>query len=181
MEQFSRIITSPKAPQKNLTGNSRIVKDLAADIHGDIQKWNGIHLHGLSIIKSITAMKTDDSFSEGLQDLCDQLEGDVDQLDSIVERLNRAVSQIKTVALLQTIQDKLFVTWRVEHFVKAVEQIHEAYKEELELKRKILENVAHGSSDSWKMLHLAAWVHQPMIPHNLHVTLESLLVETGHR
>ncbi|CAD6222623.1 GSCOCG00001059001-RA-CDS, partial [Cotesia congregata] len=80
MEQFSRVITSPKATQKNLTGNSRIVKDLAADIHGDIQKWNGIHLHGLSIIKSITAMKTDDSFSEGLQDLCDQLEEDVDQL-----------------------------------------------------------------------------------------------------
>ncbi|XP_057328714.1 cyclin-dependent kinase 2-interacting protein-like isoform X2 [Microplitis mediator] len=173
---------SPKAsPQKNLTGNPRIIKDLAADIHRDIQTWNGIHLHGLSIIKSITAIKTDESFPEGLQELCDQLENDINLLDETVVRLNRALSQIKTVSLIHNSNDKLFIIWTTQNFEKAVEQIYEAYREEARLKRKILENVAHGYSDSWKMLHLAAWVHQPMIPHNLNVTLESLLVETGHR
>ncbi|XP_053594766.1 cyclin-dependent kinase 2-interacting protein [Microplitis demolitor] len=182
MEGFLPVITSPKpSPQKNLTGNPRIIKDLAADIHRDIQTWNGIHLHGLSIIKSITAIKTDDSFSEEILELCDQLEKDIELLDGVVVRLNRALSQIKTVSLIHNSNDKLFKTWSTKKFEKAVEQIYEAYREEAGFKRSILENVAHGYTDSWKMLHLAAWVHQPMLPHNLNTTLESLLIETGHR
>lgn len=65
--------------------------------------------------------------------------------------------------------------------VATSETIHDAYKKEAHVKRIILENVAHDHKDSWKMLHLAAWVHQTQIPDNLPTNLESMLVETKLR
>jgi hypothetical protein len=49
------------------------------------------------------------------------------------------------------------------------------------VKRIILENVAHDHRDSWKMLHLATWVHQTQISDNVKTNLESMLVETKLR
>lgn len=66
--------------QKNLTGNPRIVRDLAATIHSSVQQWNNIHLHGLSVLKNITQTKNDETFPHGLQDLCDDLSKDCDKL-----------------------------------------------------------------------------------------------------
>lgn len=63
-----------------MTGNPRILKDLAADVYNFIQKWNNVHLHGMSLLKSITELKVDSSYPRGLQELCDELEKDVDQM-----------------------------------------------------------------------------------------------------
>lgn len=60
-------------------------------------------------------------------------------------------------------------------------QIYEVYKEEAAVKRKVFENIAHNHNESWKMLHIATWVHQINISENVTTLLESLLVETGHR
>ncbi|XP_015118721.1 cyclin-dependent kinase 2-interacting protein [Diachasma alloeum] len=182
MEHFSPVVTSPKtSPHQNLTGAKRIVKDLAATIHSSIQQWNNTHIHGVEVLNAITAMKGDESFPEGLQELCDTLEKDVDELDQIVSNLKLSLHQMTAGVSLHRGPDKLFKTWPNERFVEIAQLIYDAYKDEADLKRKILENVAHDSRDSWKMLHLAAWVHQPMIPHDLNVSLESLLTETGHR
>lgn len=59
--------------------------------------------------------------------------------------------------------------------------IYNSYRQEAIVKQAVLENVAHDHRDEFKMLHLAAWVHQPMIPYDLHKKLESMLTETGHR
>ena len=64
---------------------------------------------------------------------------------------------------------------------EVAETIYEAYHMEVKLKRKLLENVAHNCTESWKMLHLAAWVYEPFITENLIILLDSLLIETGHR
>lgn len=63
-----------------LTGHARIVKDIAADIHSHIQKWNNINIHGVSLLKNIATLKCDKSFPDGLQEICDDLETDVNQL-----------------------------------------------------------------------------------------------------
>ncbi|XP_011310949.1 cyclin-dependent kinase 2-interacting protein [Fopius arisanus] len=182
MEHFAPVVTSPRtSPHQNLTGAKRIVKDLTATIHTSIQQWNNIHIHGVDVLKSITAMKFDDSFPEGLQELCDTLEKDVDRLDQVVSNLKLSFQQMTSAVSLHRGPEKLFKTWGNERFVEIAQLIYEVYKKEADLKRKILENVAHDYQDSWKMLHLAAWVHQPMIPHDLNVSLESLLIETGHR
>ncbi|XP_034938737.1 cyclin-dependent kinase 2-interacting protein-like [Chelonus insularis] len=181
MDQYRPVITSPKvSPQTNLTGHKRLVKDLAADIHAEIQKWNEIFLHGLDIIKSIMAIKVDDSYPEGLQNLCDQLEMDVDKMDGIVEKFKRASRRIHLISSLYS-DEKLFITWPIDKFVDTFEEIYEVYKDEVEVKRLVMENIAHDYSESWQQVHLALWVTQPKIPSNINLTLEALLTETGHR
>ncbi|XP_032672287.1 cyclin-dependent kinase 2-interacting protein [Odontomachus brunneus] len=167
---------------KNLTGIARHVRDLAADIHANIQQWNTLHLQGITCIKTITQEKqTKNYYSRTLQDLCDNLESICDSLDDKVRNLDRIKHQLKAVATLQKTSDKLFITWPTNKFGNVAETIYEAYHKEAKLKRKILENVAHNHTASWKMLHLAAWQYQPLLSENVTILLESLLLETGHR
>lgn len=175
-------LPSPKLYQtKNLTGNARHVRDLAADIHANIQQWNRLHLQGMIYLKNITQEKRDSSYSEILQQTCDKLEDVCDDLDGVVRNLDGIRHRLKTITALQKASDKLFLTWPTTKFGEIAETIYKTYYEEAKLKRKILENVAHGYTESWKMLHLAAWGHQPLLSENLTTLLESLLTETGHR
>ncbi|XP_034190161.1 cyclin-dependent kinase 2-interacting protein-like isoform X1 [Osmia lignaria lignaria] len=183
-EQFSPVskISSPKSTQgRNLTGSVRHIRDLAADIHGNIQNWNTFHLQGVTLLKNISQLKQDESYSQTLQELCDKLEDVCDALDNTVKSLGDIAYQIKVTASLETHKDKLFVTWPNIKFEQVAELIYNTYFQEAKIKRKILEDVAHYYTESWKMLFLATWVHQSLIPENLTISLESLLIETGHR
>ncbi|XP_003706698.2 cyclin-dependent kinase 2-interacting protein [Megachile rotundata] len=183
-EQFSPVqkILSPRSGQgKNLTGYVRHIRDLAADIHGNIQNWNALHLQGVTLLKTITQLKQDESYPQDLQELCDKLENICDALDDIVKSLGEIAHQIKITASLETRVEKLFITWPNVKFEQIAKLIYDAYSQETKIKRKILENVAHYYTESWKMLFLATWVHQPSIPENVTTALELLLIETGHR
>lgn len=58
-----------------MTGVARHVRDLAANIHANIQQWNTLHLQGITCIKNITQEKQfKNYYSRTLQDLCDNLE-----------------------------------------------------------------------------------------------------------
>ncbi|KYN43343.1 Cyclin-dependent kinase 2-interacting protein [Trachymyrmex septentrionalis] len=94
---------------------------------------------------------------------------------------NQIKNQLKAISTLEKTTDKLFITWPTTRFGEVAETIYEAYHMEVKLKRKLLENVAHNCTESWKMLHLAAWVYEPFITENLIILLDSLLIETGHR
>ncbi|XP_078039262.1 cyclin-dependent kinase 2-interacting protein-like [Augochlora pura] len=183
-EQFSPIskIQSVKPTQgRNLVGSARHIRDLAADIHTSIQQWNTAHLQGVALLKDITHKKQSTSYSQDLQELCDKLEHVCDALDAVVKNLAQITHQLKLTTSLNKDMDKLFTTWPVTKFDYVVELIHNMYSEEAKMKRKIFENVAHQYTDSWKMLCLATWVHQPLLPESLTIFLESLLIETGHR
>jgi len=74
-------LSSPKSFQgKNLTGTVRLIRDLAADIHANIQQWSNLHIQGITYLKNITQEKHDKNYSEILQDLCDKLENICDNL-----------------------------------------------------------------------------------------------------
>lgn len=62
---------------------------------------------------------------------------------------------------------------------EVAETVYKMYRKEAELKRNLLENVAHNHTESWNMFYLAAWVHQPLVSENLTILLNSLLIETG--
>ncbi|XP_015601650.1 cyclin-dependent kinase 2-interacting protein isoform X2 [Cephus cinctus] len=182
-EQYSPVIVpeSPVSKGTNLTGNPRLVRDLSADIHASIQQWNNIHLHGISILKAITQTKVDESYSEELQNLCDDLEKDCNSLADIVDNLKQLSHQMKAVASLHKSKEYMFLTWPVEIFGDVANEIYKAYEKDLAVRYKVLENVAHDHKESWKMLHLATWVHQTQISEKLTRLLESMLLETGHR
>lgn len=70
-----------KSPQgKNLTGNPRHVRDLAADIHANVQQWNNLHLQGVVHLQNIAQKLQDNSYSKDIQELCDKLGGVCDDL-----------------------------------------------------------------------------------------------------
>jgi len=74
-------LSSPKSFQgRNLTGTARLVRDLAADIHANIQQWSNLHIQGITYLKDITQEKHNKNYSESLQDLCDKLENICDNL-----------------------------------------------------------------------------------------------------
>ncbi|XP_076247228.1 cyclin-dependent kinase 2-interacting protein-like [Calliopsis andreniformis] len=183
-EQYSPVskVLSPKSTLgKNLTGSARHVRDLAADIHANIQQWNTAHLQGVTLLKNITQEKQNETYSQNLQELCDKLENICEILDNVVRNLAQIAHQMKVTTSLEKTTDKLFTTWPGVKFGQVAELIHNAYSQEAKIKRAIFEDVAHHSGESWKMLFLANWVHQPLLPENLIILLESLLVETGHR
>lgn len=59
--------------------------------------------------------------------------------------------------------------------------LYEAYKQELDLKRTILRELAHTANADLCMVYLSCWLYQPYIQDNTRLLLESLLMETGHR
>ncbi|XP_076685735.1 cyclin-dependent kinase 2-interacting protein-like [Andrena cerasifolii] len=183
-EQFSPVskIVSTKSTQgRNLTGSARHVRDLAADVHASVQQWNAAHLQGVTLLRNITQEKQDESYSQSLQEQCDKLEYVCDELDGIVKHLAQVAHQMKVVASLEKRTDKLFATWPTVKFGQVAELIYNAYSNEAKVKRRVFEDVAHRCTESWKMLFLATWVHQPLLPESVATLLESLLIETGHR
>ncbi|XP_026670418.1 cyclin-dependent kinase 2-interacting protein-like isoform X2 [Ceratina calcarata] len=169
------------AQGRNLTGSARHIRDLTADIHASIQQWNTLHLQGVTLLKNITLAKQDESYSPSLQELCDELEIICNGLDDVVLNLGQITHQMKITTSLDNSTHKLFATWPRTKFGQVAESIYNAYSREVKVKCKILEDAAHYCSESWKMLFLASWVHQPLLSEDLTVLLESMLIETGHR
>ncbi|XP_026827599.1 cyclin-dependent kinase 2-interacting protein [Ooceraea biroi] len=182
-KMYSPIKLSPSklSQGKNITGIARHVRDLTADIHANIQQWNGLNLQGIDYLKLIIHEKQDKGYSENLQDLCDKLENICNNLDDIVKKLDEIKHQLKTITALQETPTKLFMNVSTSTFGETAETIYEAYCEEAKIKRKVLENVAHHHTESMDIFHLAAWTHQPSISDRLTTLLEVLLLETGLR
>lgn len=57
----------------------------------------------------------------------------------------------------------------------------ESFSQELRLKQLILRELAHTLNSDRCMVYLSCWLHQPFIPTQNRLTLEALLLETGHR
>ena len=71
-------------------------------------------------------------------------------------------------------------TW-VPPLVELSEGLLEAYQEELALKQRLVQELAHTASQDLCMVYLSCWLHQPYIPADSRLPLEALLLETGHR
>ncbi|CAK9816537.1 Cyclin-dependent kinase 2-interacting protein [Anthophora plagiata] len=183
-EHFSpnnKLLPTKSLQIRSLTGSVRHIRDLTADIHAGMQQWNALHLQGITLLKNITQAKQNECYSQILQESCDKLEIICDALDNIVKNFAEIVHQIKITVSLEKNTEKLFTTWPSVKFGEIAESIYKAHLLEARTKRKILEDVAHYYTDSWKMLFLASWVHQPLLSESLRTSLESMLLETGHR
>ncbi|XP_070168433.1 cyclin-dependent kinase 2-interacting protein-like [Polyergus mexicanus] len=166
---------------KNLTGTERFIYNLAADIYANIKQWNIFHIKGVTYLRNIIQVKHDKNYSVILQDLCDKLENVCNSLDGIITNLEQIKNQLTTITVLQEPTNKLFLTWPTSKFGEIAETIYQMYYKEATLKRNLLENIAHNHTEAWKMFYLAAWVHQPLLPENLTLLLNSLFIETGHQ
>ncbi|KAL2720949.1 cyclin-dependent kinase 2-interacting protein-like isoform X1 [Vespula squamosa] len=168
---------------KNLTGTVRHLRDLTADVHRIIQQWNNSTLEGINILKSIIQEKSNKNYTIQLQDYCDNLEEICHTLSNLVKALERIVHQINALTTLDKTTTKLFTTWPISAFGirRTVEMIYTTYSNEMQIKYKVLENIAHCHTESQKMLYLSTWLHQPLLSKNTTILLEAMLTETGHR
>lgn len=57
----------------------------------------------------------------------------------------------------------------------------ESFSGELKLKQTIQQELAHTCSSDLCLVYLSCWLHQPYIPPDTRLSLEALLLETGHR
>ncbi|MEQ2303477.1 hypothetical protein AMECASPLE_017370 [Ameca splendens] len=72
-------------------------------------------------------------------------------------------------------------SWRTKEFEESSRVLLAAFSQELKLKQMILQELAHTTVSDLPMIYLSCWLHQPFIPAQTRLTLEALLLETGHR
>lgn len=69
-------------------------------------------------------------------------------------------------------------------FLVSVDSSHDlldCFRQELKLKQLIQQELAHTETSDLCMVYLSCWLHQPFTLPQTRLTLEALLLETGHR
>jgi len=183
------------SPIKLFTGNAQRVYELTGDLHGSVNQWNLLISSGSMIITNISQIKIRDwdgdqkrtNSSNQLQSLCDQLNSIINELEAVVAGMGKIRDQLTALAKLEDFQKKgtdvqtiLFNSLPTSDFSKIVEEIKNAYTEELKIKKCIAENVAHSLTRDEINFHGIAWSYQTSITSVIKCKLESLLIETDH-
>lgn len=198
--------TSAKKKTSGVTGTSRKIKDNAADWFNLMIRWNKLNDEGLNAATNIVNLRhsqseqlvIDESSSitispspgqaESLQDECRRLEDVVNKMAAVVMKMERLMMSQRGIRELDEFQfgaegrkSPLFHSWTTRQFEEAAELLMDSYRQELKLKQTILQEVAHAETADLRMVYLSCWLHQPFIPDQNRLTLEALLLETGHR
>ncbi|XP_051806793.1 cyclin-dependent kinase 2-interacting protein isoform X2 [Acanthochromis polyacanthus] len=123
-----------------------------------------------------------------LQDECIKLQEVVDKMVAVVTKMERLVTSQRGIRDLEEFQFgpegrkiPLFHSWSSKQLEESCHFLFAAYSQELQLKRTILQEVAHTATSDLCLVYLSCWLHQPFIPPHSRLTLEALLLETGHR
>lgn len=124
---------NPGASSKNLTGLTRIAKDIAADVYNSIQKWNENHVQGAALVQKIIHTKFNDNkrFSLELEQLINELGETVCRLSVNSNSLTFLSKQISALTKLHKGELPLFITLSTQKFSNLIEDIAKAYKLEL--------------------------------------------------
>ncbi|XP_056148980.1 cyclin-dependent kinase 2-interacting protein [Lampris incognitus] len=192
-----------------VTGSARKIKDNAADWHNLIMRWEQLNDEGSGVANKIVNLRLKDSqeqevvvgehnscLSRGrspaqcrqLQEECTKLQYVVDKMTGIVAKMEQLLTSQRGIIDLELFQFgaegrqvPLFHSWPTAHFVEVSRFLFDAYSQELSVKKTILHELAHTETSDLSMTFLSCWLYQPYIPPQLRLTLEALLLETGHR
>uniref|UniRef100_H2SH68 Cyclin dependent kinase 2 interacting protein n=2 Tax=Takifugu rubripes TaxID=31033 RepID=H2SH68_TAKRU len=203
--------SSAKKKCSALTGSARKIKDNAADWHNLLLRWEKLNDEGfkvagrivelrlmrsqrdeLLLLDSTSAPAGSSSLQTGgppeLQDECCKLKDIVDKMASMVMKMQHLMASQQGVQDLEEFQFRaggrrlpLFHSWDTKAFGDSSRALLESFTEELKLKQMIQEELAHTWSSDLCMVYMSCWLHQPFIPPDARLTLEALLLETGHR
>ncbi|GFO00879.1 cyclin-dependent kinase 2-interacting protein-like [Plakobranchus ocellatus] len=182
----------------NLTGHPRKVKDLAADFHNYIMKWEALNAQGMDIVTKIANIKIEKVFDvqedgsttsalpNELNPLCESLSEVVESMSNLESKLSNKAKNAEALVALEKFQpggDKslvLFGTMTLKDVADTTREIHRDFHKELQLKRCLLRQVAHTSNREETEALAACWLHQPYIRPQCHDLLHALLKDTGH-
>uniref|UniRef100_A0A146V780 Cyclin-dependent kinase 2-interacting protein n=2 Tax=Fundulus heteroclitus TaxID=8078 RepID=A0A146V780_FUNHE len=123
-----------------------------------------------------------------LQDECSKLQTVVDQMVVIVAKMEHLTAIQQGVQDLEEFQFgpegrtlPLCHSWRTKEFEESSRVLLAAFRQELKLKQTVVQELAHTTLPDLHMVYLSCWLHQPFLPAQTRLTLEALLLETGHR
>uniref|UniRef100_A0A8C2D9Y3 Cyclin-dependent kinase 2 interacting protein n=1 Tax=Cyprinus carpio TaxID=7962 RepID=A0A8C2D9Y3_CYPCA len=126
--------------------------------------------------------------NQELEEECVKLQDVVDKMANILSKMEKMVHAERGISELEAFQcgekgraAPLFHTWSTQQFVEVSSKLYESYKQELALKKTILQELAHTANADLSMVYLSSWLYQPYIEDSGKLLLESLLLETGHR
>ncbi|XP_034531115.1 cyclin-dependent kinase 2-interacting protein isoform X2 [Notolabrus celidotus] len=204
-------VTSSNRKSSAVTGSARKIKDNAADWHNLMMRWDKLNDEGFNSATNIVNIRltrstsdqrllADESSSSSsapsgqtggaaeLQYECSRLQDVVEKMVTMVTKMERLMTTQQGIQELEAFQFgpdgrtvPLFHTWSTKHFEDSSRVLLEAYRQELRLKQMVLQEVAHTATSDLCMVYLSCWLHQPFIPTQTRLTLEALLLETGHR
>lgn len=184
-----------------VTGSCRKVKDNAADWHNLLLRWERLNDHGFDVAQNIVdrsrRLREDEAppLSEPadvsmatLQQDCDRLRDVVDKMVAVVTKMERLAASQRGVTELEHFQfgvdgrkTPMFHSWNAKDFEGVSVFLCHAFRAELELKRALLRDLAHAVTSDLCLVYLSCWLLQPFVHPRLRLSLEALLLETGHR
>ncbi|XP_071354382.1 cyclin-dependent kinase 2-interacting protein [Trachinotus anak] len=202
-------VTSANRKCSAVTGSARKIKDNAADWHNLMLRWEKLNEDGFNVAANIVNMRLSQSNqlqlvvesstpspatsapkggAAELQNECCKLQDVVDKMVILVTKMEHLMTSQRGIHDLEEFQFgpkgrkfPLFHTWYTKHFESTSGVLWEAFSQELKLKQTILQELAHTATSDLCMVYLSCWLHQPCIPPKIRLTLESVLLETGHR
>ncbi|XP_071382503.1 cyclin-dependent kinase 2-interacting protein [Centroberyx affinis] len=202
------VVTPGNRKCSAVTGSARKIKDNAADWHNLILRWEKLNDEGFSAAGRIVNLRLKDSQTEQqvvdeapppepqrasgrsreLEEECCKLLAVVDKMNAVVCKMERLLESQRGIAHLEEFQFgaegrkiPLFHSWTTAQFVEASSRLFDSYSQELRLKRAVLQEVAHTVTSDLCMVYLSCWLQQPFLLPQARLTLEALLLETGHR
>nr|XP_046269537.1 cyclin-dependent kinase 2-interacting protein isoform X2 [Scatophagus argus] len=173
-----------------------------------MMRWEKLNEEGFSMAGNIVDLRltrsqsdqlllVDESSSAGpqqtgvttaLQDECCKLQDVINKMVVVVTKMERLMTSQRGVKDLEEFQFgpegrkfPLFHSWNTKCFEDLSRALWESFQQELKLKQLILQELAHTASSDLCMVYLSCWLHQPLTPPQTRLTLEALLLETGHR
>ncbi|XP_067471403.1 cyclin-dependent kinase 2-interacting protein isoform X1 [Thunnus thynnus] len=204
-------VTSSNRKCSAVTGSARKIKDNAADWHNLLLRWEKLSDEGFTIAGNIVNLRLSSPQSEQqqqvdeplsppsapsqpaggaaeLQDECCKLQDVFNKMVIVVMKMERLMASQRGVLDLEEFQFgpegrkvPLFHSWTTKQFEDSSRVLLDAFRQELRLKQTILQELAHTVTSDLCMVYLSCWLHQPFIPPQTRMTLEALLLETGHR
>ncbi|KAM4542090.1 cyclin-dependent kinase 2-interacting protein [Odontesthes bonariensis] len=191
-----------------MNGSARKLKDNAADWHNLMLRWDKLNEDGFNVAAKIISMRRfqSDQLMVGksspppsatlqhmvgaaeLQDECFKLQDSITKMVAVVSKMERLMVSQQGIQQLEEFQFgldgrkfPLCHSWTTKEFEESTRALLAAFSQELQLKQIIVQEIAHSTTSELCVVYLSCWLHQPFIPTQTRLTLEALLLETGHR
>ncbi|XP_061599749.1 cyclin-dependent kinase 2-interacting protein [Cololabis saira] len=200
------LLTSSNRKSSAATGIERKTRDNAADWFNLMVRWERLNEEGFTAATNIINLRRslsdqllvgrsswspsagpeDTDRAAALQEECYTLQEVINKMAAMVMKMDRLMTSQRAVQELDEFhfgpEGRTFPlchSWTTRQFEECACFLLDAFHQELELKRTVLQEVAHAPPELG-MLYLSCWLHQPYVPPQARLTLEALLLETGH-
>lgn len=165
------------------------VKDNVLRVQSVVGKWKLLNIEGLSHVSEISNKlieRSENSESAAaapdIEQLCEKLGVVLCQMEKIVAKLNEKLVSfegLKNLAASRQNQIPVaFGTWTLEMFETSMEDLVDAYRKELLLKRRILDQMSVCGDRSMQVFYTAAWQHQPHMTPDCDMIMNSMVQAT---